>query len=344
MPRSGLFPGALTTNSTSGSGGSSISGSSSTRRKSTRDDAASLVSKASSSGGEGGGGGAGGSWTTTIATNESGGDRDLYFISLNPLAPVTVVMLHVLFSSHLDWAHIWPKISEYHLLIPDLPQHSRSKHVRPFSFALAADLIADMIRTHAHDGHAHVVGISTGGYIALELIRRHPDVVQTGFISGVSYIQEGIMSLSRQYPKMMYLGLSALLYSPSGMLLKATGWAPELQNEELLREIRKNTTSSLSTAGVGDTRRFGREDVAGAGQQDKRVAVFAGGKQDPLEGVREVGRLLRSLGHGPGEETRTFVVKNAIHSWNLQLPELFAQCVRAWIERRPMPMEVEEMT
>ncbi|KAK8013851.1 hypothetical protein PG990_007147 [Apiospora arundinis] len=341
MPRSGLFPGALTTNSSTGSGGSggSISGGSTTRRKAPKDDAASLVSK-SSSGGEGGGTG---SWTTTIATNESGGDRDLFFISLNPLAPVTVVMLHVLFSSHLDWAHIWPKIPEYHLLIPDLPQHSRSKHVRPFSFALAADLVADMIRKHAHDGHAHIVGMSTGGYITLELIRRHPDVVQTAFISGVSYIQEGWQNLSRQYPKMMYLGLSALLYSPSGMLLKATGWAPELQNEELLKEIRKNTTSSLSTSGVGDTYRFGREEVADAGKQNKRIAVIAGGKQDNIEGVHEVGRLLKSLGHGPGEETRTFVIKKAIHSWNLQLPELFAQSVRAWIERHPMPMDLELM-
>ncbi|KAK8068736.1 Alpha/Beta hydrolase protein [Apiospora phragmitis] len=278
-------------------------------------------------------------------TNESSGDRDLFFVSLNPLAPVTVVLLHVIFSSHLEWVHIWPKLSEYHLLIPDLPQHSRSRHVKPFSFDLAADLVADMIRTHAHDGRAHLVGMSTGGYIALELVRRHPDVAQTAFVSGVSYIFGGWQTLSMRYPKVMALGLSAMLNTPSAMLLKATGWATDLQSEELLKEIRKNVSGSLSESGVGDTHRYGCDHVVGAGRRDKRIAVVAGGKQDNIEGAREIGRLLRSMGsgNGPGEQTRTFVVKNGIHVWNLQVPELFAQSVRAWIEGYPMPVGLEEL-
>ncbi|KAK8045629.1 hypothetical protein PG993_005653 [Apiospora rasikravindrae] len=315
-------------------------------RKAPKDDTSSLVSKTSSSGGEGSSGSStaggsargasvaramarGGSWTTTMNTNESSGDRDLFFVSLNPLAPVTVVLLHIIFSSHLDWVHIWPKLSEYHLIIPDLPQHSRSRHVKPFSFDLSADLVADLIRKHAHDGKAHLVGMSTGGYIALEMVRRHPDVIQSVFASGVSYLFGGWQTLSKRYPKVMALGLSAMLNTPSGMLLKATGWATHLQNEELLREIRKNTTPNLSAAGVGDTHRYSREDVIEAGKQSKRVAVVAGGKQDHIE--------------GPGEETRTFVVKNGIHVWNLQLPELFAQSVRAWIEGYPMPVGLEEL-
>ncbi|KAK7942402.1 uncharacterized protein PG986_011515 [Apiospora aurea] len=278
-------------------------------------------------------------------TNESSGDRDLFFVSLNPLAPVTVVLLHVIFSSHLDWVHIWPKLSEYHLIIPDLPQHSRSRHVKPFSFDLSADLVADLIRKHAHDGQAHLVGMSTGGYIALEMVRRHPDVVQSVFASGVSYLFGGWQTLSKRYPKVMALGLSAMLNTPSGMLLKATGWATHLQNEELLREIRKNTTPNLSAAGVGDTHRYGREHVIEAGKQGKRVAVVAGGKQDHIEGAHEIGRLLKSMAQpgSPGEETRTFVVDNGIHVWNLQLPELFAQSVRAWIERYPMPVGLEQL-
>ncbi|KAK7992731.1 Alpha/Beta hydrolase protein [Apiospora saccharicola] len=276
--------------------------------------------------------------------SEAGGDKDLFFVSLNPLAPVTVVMLHVIFSSHLEWVHIWPKLSEYHLMIPDLPQHSRSRHVKPFSFELAADLIADLIRTHAHDGKAHLVGMSTGGYIALEMVRRHPDVVQSAYVSGVSYLMNGWQALSLRYPKIMYLGLTAMLNTPSAMLLKATGWATNLQNEELLREIRKNTTASLSTSGVGDTQRYCREDVVETGRRNKRVAVVAGGKQDHIEGAHEIGRLLRSMGSGGpggGEDTRTFVVKNGIHVWNLQYPEVFAQSVRAWIEGYPMPMALD---
>lgn len=158
-----------------------------------KDDTASLTSKSSSGHSYEGStlNDSNGSWTTTIDSQQTSAQAgDLFHVSLNPLAPVSVVFLHILFSSHLDWAHIWPKLSEYHLLIPDLPQHSRSRHVKPFSFALAADLVAHMIRTHAHDGKAHIVGMSTGGFIAMELIRRHPDVVDSTLISGAASIND----------------------------------------------------------------------------------------------------------------------------------------------------------
>ena len=157
------------------------------------DDTASLTSKSSSGHSYEGStfNDGNGSWTTTLESHQTTGqENDLFHVSLNPLAPVSVVFLHILFSSHLDWAHIWPKLSEYHLLIPDLPQHSRSRHIKPFSFALAADLVAQMIRTHAHDGKAHIIGMSTGGFIAMELIRRHPDVVDSALISGAASISD----------------------------------------------------------------------------------------------------------------------------------------------------------
>lgn len=158
-----------------------------------KDDTASLTSKSSSGHSYEGSSlnDSNGSWTTTIDSQRTSAQAgELFHVSLNPLAPVSVVFLHILFSSHLDWAHIWPKLSEYHLLIPDLPQHSRSRHIKPFSFALAADLVADMIRTHAHDGKAHIVGMSTGGFVAMELIRRHPDVVDSTLISGAASISD----------------------------------------------------------------------------------------------------------------------------------------------------------
>ncbi|KAI1075977.1 alpha/beta-hydrolase [Whalleya microplaca] len=282
----------------------------------------------------------GGSWTTRATTDDGTDETKMFFASLNTLAPVSIVLIHILFSSHLEWRHVWPKLSEYHLLIPDLPGHSRSRHIEPFSFALAADLIAQMIREHA-DGHAHIVGISTGGFIAMELIRRHPDVVQSVFVSGSVPLSDFWKSFSK--PKITYLGLTALLYSPNSILLKATGWAPELQNEKLLKEIKRNTTSRLTEAGVKDTNKWKREDIEEVGKKDKRIALIASGKHDNVKETLECGRLLKESGEGPGKESRAFIVKEAIHSWNLQLPELFARGVRAWIEGFPLPLEFEPL-
>lgn len=71
------------------------------------------------------------------------------------------------------------------MMIPDLPCHSNSRHIckkEDYSVALCADLVAAMIRRNAHDGRAHVIGMGTGGFIVLDIIRRHPDVVKSGFL------------------------------------------------------------------------------------------------------------------------------------------------------------------
>lgn len=71
-----------------------------------------------------------------------------------------------------------------------------------------------------------------------------------------------------------------------------------------------------------------------------RTAVIAGSLQDDVEATREMGPLLRQ---GGCSESRVFVVKNALHAWNLQFPEVFALGIRAWIEGKELPKEYEEL-
>ncbi|KAI0165266.1 alpha/beta-hydrolase [Hypoxylon sp. FL1284] len=274
-----------------------------------------------------------GSWTTE-SQPDSANSEGLFFVSLNPLAPVTVVLIHLGIASHLEWSHTWPKLSEYHLLIPDLPQHSRSRHIKPFSFGLAAEHIANIIREHAQDKRAHLVGISTGGFVAMEVIKRYPDVVASAFLSGAVPLKD---SLWTSQPRLAFLGLTVMLHSPRSVLFKATRWAAEFQNEELLREIKRNNTSRLYEAVTRETAAWRRDDMVEVGRQDKRIALVAGGRQDNVEGAREMAHLLESLGTADGRQTRAFVVRDAIHGWHLQLPLLFAKGIRAWIENTPMP-------
>ncbi|KAI2616822.1 alpha/beta-hydrolase [Hypoxylon sp. NC1633] len=281
------------------------------------------------------------SWTTMVGP-ESTNTEDLYFTSLNSLAPVTVVMIHILLSSHLEWAHCWTELNDYHLLLPDLPAHSRSRNVGPFSFELAADRIADMIRKHARNGQAHLVGISTGGYISLEIIKRHPDIVMSTFISGASVLSDLWTTLNTR-PMLSFVGISMLLHSPKSSLYKATGWAPKFQTDELLREIKQNCSLRLYEAGTRDTAKWARVDMVEVGKKDKRIALVSGGKQDNTEGIGEMGKLLQSLGTSEGMMSRAFVVRDAIHAWNLQMPLLFAKGIRAWIEKTHLPGAFEPL-
>lgn len=267
--------------------------------------------------------------------------QEIWFETLNPYAPVTVVMLHLLFSSHLEWAHVLPKLTEYHLLVPDLPHHSRSRHIKPFSFALAVEQVADMVRKHAHNGQAHIVGISTGGFVAQEIARLYPDVVLSVFASGCSPLRDFWLKTA-QRPKLIQYGLLAMLHSPNSFFLKISGWSPEFQNDALLKEVKRNTTSRLSENGSRDTAKFQLGNVKEIATKGIRIGLIAGGKQDDVEGARETVKLYKGdTNTGEGLKSRAFLVREAIHAWNLENPLLFARGIQAWIEGWPMPPEFE---
>lgn len=72
--------------------------------------------------------------------------------------------------------------------------------------------------------------------------------------------------------------------------------------------------------------------------------MVAGGKSDDPEGVREAARLLKSRSNGEeGSSTCAYQVREAILSWNLQFPPLFAKAIQCWVEHLPMPVEFEDM-
>ncbi len=49
-----------------------------------------------------------------------------------------------------------------------------------------ADHLAEIIRVHAKNKRAHIVGLSYGGVVAQALIARHPEVVDKAILSGTS--------------------------------------------------------------------------------------------------------------------------------------------------------------
>ena len=111
----------------------------------------------------------------------------LYFTSLNPLASRTLLLLHGSFSSHREWDLVSTHLSSYHLLVPDLPAHSRSTSANiPFAIPNTAALLADLITKRAKNGRADIVGMSLGGYTAIYMAQKYPNLVRTGglFLSG----------------------------------------------------------------------------------------------------------------------------------------------------------------
>jgi pimeloyl-ACP methyl ester carboxylesterase len=82
----------------------------------------------------------------------------------------------------------------YRVIAPDLPGHGDLAAV-PFTFDGAADRVAEVIRHEAGGGRAVVVGLSLGGYVAIALAARHPDLVNGLVLSGCSLNFTGVLGV-----------------------------------------------------------------------------------------------------------------------------------------------------
>ncbi|KAM0350614.1 hypothetical protein ACHAPU_003100 [Fusarium lateritium] len=260
--------------------------------------------------------------------------RELSFQSYNDSNQSTIVLIHGLFSCNLEWEHVIPYLKDYHLIVPDLPQHSKSRDIGPWSLGLGADAVADLIRKHAHGGQAHVVGLSLGGFTTMEIIRRHPELVESAFVTGAAPFMPWQTWIAER-PSLLHYGLKFVL--GSGFYTFSV-WKAGLKEHTLLKsEIAANNDWDLvknAYQGLAEWRHEAVNEVAG---RDKRILAVAGDQGDNIEGTKEMAEAFRKAGSEDGKKSIACVVKGAIHGWNLQYPELFAQGIEAWVEERPLP-------
>lgn len=104
---------------------------------------------------------------------------------------------------------------------------------------------------------------------------------------------------------------------------------------ELREEMRKNQSMATLVAGYSACNSVSLRDLDLI--RGVRIAITAGGQRDDVEMTRKFGRVLG----GNNSDCKAFVVREAVHLWDLQFPELFAKGIRAWVERSEMPEEFE---
>ena len=81
------------------------------------------------------------------------------------------------------WQPQVENLTDYHLLVPDLPGHGDSSSIRLTSIEDVAGRVAELIREKAHGGKAHVVGLSLGAQVAVYLLAQAPELVDHAVIS-----------------------------------------------------------------------------------------------------------------------------------------------------------------
>ena len=117
------------------------------------------------------------------------------FTAVGPPTAPAIVFLHGTRLSRTSWAaQLHDLGGEFRVIAVDLPGHG-SRAAETFTLEGATDAVASVIRDEAAEGHAVVVGLSLGGYVAMALAARHPDRVRGLVLAGATAEPVGLRSI-----------------------------------------------------------------------------------------------------------------------------------------------------
>ena len=120
---------------------------------------------------------------------------DATLTAVGPVGAPAIVFLHGTRLTRSAWAAQLDGLGgEFRAIALDLPGHG-SRAAEPFTLEGAAAVVGAAIAEHAAGGRAIVVGLSLGGYVAMELAATDPDRVRGLVLAGATAEPVGIRSV-----------------------------------------------------------------------------------------------------------------------------------------------------
>ncbi|QGQ94665.1 alpha/beta hydrolase [Paenibacillus psychroresistens] len=243
----------------------------------------------------------------------------------------TIVFLHGEGTSSWMWRAQIDQLTNYHILVLDLPEHRGSMVEGAFSIANSAEKVAEIIRKKAHGGRAHVVGFSLGGQVAIQLLSIASELVESAVVSGV-LVKSNLDNKIRLSLLELYV-----LFKHYNFLIRAKFrryGIPEKYYEEFKKDSLLTTPKSLERI---LTENFNYRVPANASNIQSRLLLLVGEKEPDIMFMSNLD-LYKAI-----PEAQGFVVSEMNHFWPLQEPALFTKSLRAWIENKDLPKELIKM-
>ena len=271
-------------------------------------------------------------------------ESSLSFQAYGPENSPAIVFLHGGGVGGWMWQSVIQYLPDYYCLAPDQPEHGGSSHIAPFSMQLSATKVAELIQNQTTEGKAHVVGLSEGAQIVVQLLATAPETIKKAIISS---------ALVRPTPGLGWAASPTLLRWTYRLFMRplinndwwirlnmkyATG-IPNEYFSEFKNDFQHMSEAEFINLMVAN-QRFRLPE--GLGQVTIPALVIAGKNEYPAM-KRSVGDLVKAMGCARGGYLN-FGKESAMaaeHNWALTKPKLFAQTVRSWIEDKPLPTEID---
>lgn len=229
----------------------------------------------------------------------------------------TILWLHGGNVAGWMWGQQVPAFTDYRSLVPDLPGFGESNDEPWRSIEATADELAELLG----DRPAHVVGLSLGSSVALELAARHPELVSSLFLASAQLTPplardllaaRVLLAFWNQRGFWTTLARSYGLAEEDAELFISTGLGIRRETAvAIYTEVRRGMSARTLA-------RVSAPTIVVAGEKDSRA--ITGGSLD------------RARAEIPGAVTA--IAPGMHHQWNIENVTMFNESLRVWLTSR----------
>ncbi len=238
-----------------------------------------------------------------------------------------LVFLHGGGLSSSQWQPQFEGLSDrFYCVAPDLPEQGHSVDLKPFTLDDCARRVVELIRTFP-SGKAHVVGLSLGGAVALEVARTAPEVVDHLILSGTA------AGLGKWLGRLTIASAGLYRWFKPETLLNMTYKQfniPEVYRASLRDDLLKSFDADF-------TRHF-TEALTQVQLPMQTKALVVVGERETVVAKRDARKLATTI-----QGVRGVIAPRVGHVWNLEAADLFNMMARAFVNDVPLPSELKTM-
>ena len=238
-----------------------------------------------------------------------------------------IVFLHGGGLSSAQWQPQFEALADsFYCVAPDLPEQGKSADLKPFTLADAARRVVELIKTFP-SGKAHVVGLSLGGAVALEVMRTAPEMVDHVILSGTA------AGLGQWMGRFTIASAGIYRWFKPETLLNMTYKQfniPQIYRASLRSDL-------LKSFDVDFTRHFTEALMQVQLPTEAKVLVVVG-EQETMVAKGAARKLATTI-----KGARGVIAPQVGHVWNLEAADLFNKMVRAFFSEVPLPTDLKAL-
>lgn len=242
-----------------------------------------------------------------------------------------VIFLHGVGSSSNMWRKHMDAFKEYHCIAPDLPGHGKSNHIKWTNLNNVSEQIFKLIKRYQQN-KVYLVGLSLGGSLVINLLSKHPEIIDKAIVDGAGIIPIKNKSLIK---------FGVALVSPFlkfEFINKTVASALGITNQKEYKSFKKDM--ELVDSYAFRTAFFQANDqIEPSGLNNvKSEILFVCGQNEDLA-IKKSNEYLANKIKG----SKSYIVPNKGHGWLASSPELHIIMTKSWFEGETLPEELKKL-